>query len=141
MSCPATGFLRHLFASALIFALLSQTGPTQAAPPGLGPAGDLQRIEFEQLGPATLVGRNARRQLLVTGIYSSGQRHDLTHSVKYSVDNPQVLTVDTEQQALDRAGLPGSQEDKGAEAAEAAVVMARLVGDRRGATDGASEPQ
>jgi 6,7-dimethyl-8-ribityllumazine synthase len=33
-----------------------------------------------------------------------------------------VLTCDDEQQALDRAGLPGSKEDKGAEAAEAAVA-------------------
>ena len=33
-----------------------------------------------------------------------------------------VLTCDDEQQALDRAGLPGSSEDKGAEAAEAAVA-------------------
>ena len=37
-----------------------------------------------------------------------------------------VLTVDDEQQALDRAGLPNSKEDKGAEAVEAAIVMARL---------------
>ncbi|GCD20304.1 6,7-dimethyl-8-ribityllumazine synthase [Cellulomonas algicola] len=33
-----------------------------------------------------------------------------------------VLTCDEEQQALDRAGLEGSHEDKGAEAAEAAVA-------------------
>ena len=33
-----------------------------------------------------------------------------------------VLTCDDEQQALDRAGLPGSTEDKGAEADEAAVA-------------------
>ena len=33
-----------------------------------------------------------------------------------------LLTCDDEQQALDRAGLPGSREDKGAEAAEAAVA-------------------
>ncbi|GEL47338.1 6,7-dimethyl-8-ribityllumazine synthase [Cellulomonas hominis] len=33
-----------------------------------------------------------------------------------------VLTCDDEAQALDRAGLPGSHEDKGAEAAEAAVA-------------------
>lgn len=33
-----------------------------------------------------------------------------------------VLTCDTEQQALDRAGLSGSQEDKGHEAATAAVA-------------------
>lgn len=97
MSRPETGFLRHLIAAAaLIPALLSMTDPAIAAPPGLGPAGDLQRIEFEPLGPASLVGRNARRQLLVTGVYSSGQRHDLTHSVRFSVDNPQVLTVDAE---------------------------------------------
>ena len=37
-----------------------------------------------------------------------------------------VLTVDDEKQALDRAGLPGSKEDKGAEAVEAAITMARL---------------
>ena len=37
-----------------------------------------------------------------------------------------LLTVDTEQQALDRAGLAGSKEDKGAEAVEAAIAMARL---------------
>jgi 6,7-dimethyl-8-ribityllumazine synthase len=33
-----------------------------------------------------------------------------------------VLTCDNEQQALDRAGLPGSTEDKGHEAATAAVA-------------------
>ena len=33
-----------------------------------------------------------------------------------------VLTVDHEQQGLDRAGLPGSREDKGAEAVEAAIA-------------------
>jgi 6,7-dimethyl-8-ribityllumazine synthase len=35
-----------------------------------------------------------------------------------------VLTCDTEQQAIDRAGLPGSNEDKGFEAAQAAVATA-----------------
>ncbi|GAA2247636.1 6,7-dimethyl-8-ribityllumazine synthase [Rarobacter faecitabidus] len=38
-----------------------------------------------------------------------------------------VLTVDTERQALDRAGLPGSDEDKGAEAVEAALATARVL--------------
>ncbi len=33
-----------------------------------------------------------------------------------------LLTCDDEQQALDRAGLPGSSEDKGREAAEAALA-------------------
>lgn len=38
-----------------------------------------------------------------------------------------VLTLDDEAQGIDRAGLPGSREDKGAEAAEAAVATARLL--------------
>src|SRR6187402_2524395 len=35
-----------------------------------------------------------------------------------------VLTLDDERQGLDRAGLPGSKEDKGAEAAHAAIATA-----------------
>ena len=35
-----------------------------------------------------------------------------------------VLTTNTEEQALDRAGLPGSAEDKGAQAAAAAIDAA-----------------
>lgn len=38
-----------------------------------------------------------------------------------------VLTCDTEAQALDRAGLAGSSEDKGHEAATAAVATARAL--------------
>jgi 6,7-dimethyl-8-ribityllumazine synthase len=38
-----------------------------------------------------------------------------------------VLTLDDEQQGLDRAGLPGSSEDKGAEAAEAAIHTALVL--------------
>ncbi|MGA0980392.1 MAG: 6,7-dimethyl-8-ribityllumazine synthase [Candidatus Nanopelagicales bacterium] len=38
-----------------------------------------------------------------------------------------LLTCDDEQQALDRAGLHGSREDKGAEAAEAAIATALLL--------------
>lgn len=38
-----------------------------------------------------------------------------------------VLTLDTEQQGIDRAGLPGSREDKGREAAEAAVATALVL--------------
>jgi 6,7-dimethyl-8-ribityllumazine synthase len=44
-----------------------------------------------------------------------------------------VLTCDDEQQALDRAGLPGSSEDKGFEAATAAlataVALSKYAGD------------
>ncbi len=38
-----------------------------------------------------------------------------------------LLTVNTETEALDRAGLPNSSEDKGAEAVQAALSMAQLA--------------
>lgn len=38
-----------------------------------------------------------------------------------------LLTCDNEQQALDRAGLPGSSEDKGHEATTAALTTAALL--------------
>jgi 6,7-dimethyl-8-ribityllumazine synthase len=38
-----------------------------------------------------------------------------------------VLTLDDEQQGIDRAGLPGSKEDKGAEAVHAAVSTAVIL--------------
>lgn len=43
-----------------------------------------------------------------------------------------VLTLDDEAQGIDRAGLPGSQEDKGAEAAHAALETALLLRGLRG---------
>jgi 6,7-dimethyl-8-ribityllumazine synthase len=43
-----------------------------------------------------------------------------------------VLTLDDEKQGLDRAGLPGSKEDKGEEAASAAIVTARVLAQLRG---------
>jgi len=43
-----------------------------------------------------------------------------------------VLTLDDEQQGLARAGLPGSVEDKGAEAADAAVRTALVLRALRG---------
>lgn len=42
-----------------------------------------------------------------------------------------VLTLDDEAQGLDRAGLPGSQEDKGAEAATAAIATALTLRELR----------
>lgn len=43
-----------------------------------------------------------------------------------------LLTLDDEQQGRDRAGLPGSKEDKGAEAADAALRMVGVLRDLRG---------
>lgn len=44
-----------------------------------------------------------------------------------------VLTTETEQQAIDRAGLPGSAEDKGAQATAAALSTALTLRQLRGA--------
>lgn len=44
-----------------------------------------------------------------------------------------VLTLDDERQGLDRAGLPGSKEDKGAEAAAAAMLTALRLREIRAA--------
>ena len=38
-----------------------------------------------------------------------------------------LLTCDTEEQALDRAGLVGSREDKGYESAQAALITAQTL--------------
>ncbi|MFF7681730.1 6,7-dimethyl-8-ribityllumazine synthase [Microbacterium sp. NPDC007973] len=43
-----------------------------------------------------------------------------------------VLTLDDEQQGLDRAGLEGSKEDKGEEAADAAIRTALVLRELRG---------
>ncbi|WP_394279092.1 6,7-dimethyl-8-ribityllumazine synthase [Microbacterium sp.] len=43
-----------------------------------------------------------------------------------------VLTLDDEQQGIDRAGLAGSKEDKGAEAADAALRTALTLRELRG---------
>ena len=45
-----------------------------------------------------------------------------------------VLTVNTEEQAIARSGLPGSDEDKGAQAAAAALATALLLRDLRTAS-------
>lgn len=46
-----------------------------------------------------------------------------------------VLTLDDEAQGIDRAGLPGSKEDKGAEAAHAALATAVTIRELRARTD------
>jgi hypothetical protein len=74
--------------------LLAATSADAADFPGLGPPGGLQSIEFEPAGEPILRGRNARKQLVVTGRYASGQLHDLTRQVTFQVDGSQVLQVD-----------------------------------------------
>ena len=88
---------RTALSAVLVFAFFNALLTPEVATaefPGLGPKGDLVRIEFESAGATALVGQNARKQLLVTGIYSSGQKHDFSHDVTYSLDAPNVVRVD-----------------------------------------------
>lgn len=68
----------------------------QVQPPGLGPAGKLVSIEFENAGELTLNGPGARRQLVVTGRFDSGQLHDLTRQAIYATSKPGVANIDRE---------------------------------------------
>ena len=89
---PST--IRRRVIAPLALALLTTAALQASDFPGLGPRGKLERIDFEPGSPNRLVGRNARQQLVVTGIYDSGQKHDLTSDVTWTVDQPAVLTVD-----------------------------------------------
>lgn len=90
--------VRSLLGSFATLVLVCSCGSNELAAaefPGLGDKGQLVSIEFEPAGQPVLRGKNARRQLVVTGVYSSGQRHDLSHDVRYASSNPQVLSVAT----------------------------------------------
>lgn len=59
--------------------------PSVVLASGLGPRGECVGLAFESGGVPVLVGAGARRQLVVTGSYSSGQRHDVTGAVAWEV--------------------------------------------------------
>ncbi|MDP6442851.1 MAG: DUF1549 and DUF1553 domain-containing protein [Pirellulaceae bacterium] len=74
----------------------AQTAEKPIEFPGLGPAGALTKVQIESAGNPRLHGRDARRQLLVTGVYASGQLHDLTHRAKYSTNPANIVQVDAD---------------------------------------------
>lgn len=63
--------------------------------PGLGEKGALQGIQFEAASEVRLIGKNARRQLVVTGEYTSGQEHDLTRTLTWQVQPEGIVRVDS----------------------------------------------
>ena len=90
-------------------------------PPGLGDPGSLHTVEIETgratQGVVTLSGRDASQQLLVRGIYDSGQVRNLNPVASYHVDPPGIIDVDqtgwvtplTEGQAVIEAEVPGGK--------------------------------
>jgi hypothetical protein len=68
-----------------------------AKPKGLGDPGTLQalRIEPNLEGKGFAIrGRDARQQLFVTGVYSSGQLRDITAGAKYSSEPAGIVEID-----------------------------------------------
>jgi Protein of unknown function (DUF1553)/Protein of unknown function (DUF1549) len=90
-----------LVPSALV--LWSAAAADEAPKPAAKPAvvdnpGSLNSIAFELGGAGdslTLAGRDARRQLLVSGTYSSGASRDLTRAVTYTVDPATIAQVES----------------------------------------------
>ncbi len=80
------------FLGAIVTPAHGQT-PVDPKFPGLGPAGNLAGIAFDETELTVLKGPNARKQLVVTGAFASGQRHDLTHQVAYQVQPAGVVAV------------------------------------------------
>ncbi len=74
---------------------VDQSGVNAQKFPGLGPKGELQSLSFET-GADKLVGRNARRQLLVNGHFSSSQIHDLTHEVRYTSRPADIVRIEAD---------------------------------------------
>jgi Protein of unknown function (DUF1553)/Protein of unknown function (DUF1549) len=95
---PGRSFARFLLLLTVI-ACLQARQPLVAgsAAKGLGDPGDLKALNVEQAtggNPVVLRGADARQQLCVTGVFSTGQLRDLTRSVHYSADPSGIVAID-----------------------------------------------
>lgn len=79
--------------------LQANDNPAPKKAPGLGDPGKLARILIESGciidGKAVIAGRDAYQQLVVSGVFDSGQQRDLTRKVTYTVSPDNVIRVDT----------------------------------------------
>ena len=90
--------MQVVFAALAVMSLATvANAAAPAKPKGLGDPGALTSLKVEPnlaKKGITMRGRDARQQLYVTGVFSSGQLRDFTHKVKYSVAPAGVLKVD-----------------------------------------------
>ena len=66
--------------------------------PGLGDPGKLQSLEIlsvKQNQVIQIAGKDAARQLIVVGIYDSGQKRDLSRKVTYSSQPAGIVGIDS----------------------------------------------
>jgi hypothetical protein len=91
---PRAALGRAIWTIAAILA--AGVGALAGEPPGLGDPGALASIAIEgrdEPGRSVLRGPDARRQLVVTGVHSSGQLRDLTARVAFEASPPGVVDV------------------------------------------------
>ncbi len=96
MTCSSRVLVAFL-SLALYTMSFSRLQAEPAAPKGLGDPGELKSLKIEPTPgdkPVTIRGRDARQQLFVTGVYSSGQFRDLTPQVKFTAEPADVVAID-----------------------------------------------
>ncbi len=90
--------MQVVFAALAVLSLTTvAVAAAPAKPKGLGDPGTLTSLKVEPnlTGTGlTVRGRDARQQLYVTGVFSSGQLRDYTHKVKYSAAPAGIVAVD-----------------------------------------------
>jgi len=107
VACVATALLIACVASLPGFVSAAETAsntpakvtapPADAAKPQPAPQqlGAIAELSIVTGGGAPLRGRDAQRQLIVTGKYSSGQTRDVTRQIAYSTTPPGILAIDS----------------------------------------------
>lgn len=82
--------------SVALLITLASSACLAAEPKGLGDPGVLDSLKVEPAtadGSFLIRGRDARQQLVVSGVYSSGQFRDHTHAAKYAVTPAGVIEI------------------------------------------------
>ncbi|WP_254506935.1 DUF1549 domain-containing protein [Anatilimnocola floriformis] len=78
--------------------LMAADAPAKPKAPGLGDPGKLTSVQVEtgrlQDGVVQLSGRDAAQQIIVTGVYSSGQTRDLSGKATYEAAPQGIIVVD-----------------------------------------------
>ncbi len=85
----------HFILAGICWVGVVAAGEVGRKPLGMGDPGTLVELVIETgRGTPRLVGRDARQQLVVSGVYSSGQTRDVTAEVQYQVSPAGVVSVD-----------------------------------------------
>lgn len=97
LSMPRAAICAAIAITTIISAASADDAKKPVAP-GLGDPGQLKSITIETGravdGRFVLAGRDAAQQMVINGVYSSGQNRDLSRTAKYAVTPPGIVEVD-----------------------------------------------